>query len=340
MRPHSRLPLLLVLLCGAAFAQVERPTPDSLPSWKDGAPKRAIVDFLRRATDEAGPDFIPRGARLAVFDHDGTLWSEKPAVEGIFVLERVKAKAAKDPAVRSQPAVQALLKQDLAYFEQRGPEAVGELLAVTDAGLSDEQYQAQVRQFLRTARHPTLNVSYLATAYAPMQELLELMRNSGFQTWIVTGGSADFVRTFSQQLYGIPPEQVIGSSLRKELVQQGNRSVVVRTGELLTLDDKAQKPVNISVRMGRRPAVAVGNERSGGDVAMLTYAKGSKGASLQLLIDHDDAKREFSYDEPDGASLAAARAQGFTVVSIQRDWRMVYAAGTRAVGGSGPADNP
>ncbi len=335
MRSTIRIPALLPLLLAAALAQAARPTPDSLPSWNDGPAKRAIVDFLRRATDEAGPDFVPRDERIAVFDNDGTLWSEKPVPQGAFVLERLKARVAEDPSLRTRPEVQAALEGDLAYFEQQGPEAVHALLSVTEQGVTDEQYAAQVRPFLRTARHPHLNVPYSATTYAPMLELLELLRNSGFQTWIVTGGGADFVRVFSREVYGVAPEQVIGSSVKKKLRQQDGRSVVVRTGELLTLNDKAEKPVNISLRIGQRPALSAGNERSGGDVEMLTYSRGRKGASLQLLIDHDDAQREFSYDERDGASLAAARAQGFIVVSIKRDWLRVYPTGTRAVGGSG-----
>ncbi|MBF5044203.1 haloacid dehalogenase-like hydrolase [Aggregicoccus sp. 17bor-14] len=335
MRPASRLAALLLALLSAA---VPAQRPDALPSWNEGPAKRAILDFLRRATDEAGPGFIPRPERIAVFDNDGTLWSEKPVAQGVFVLERLKAKVAEDPSLRARPEVKAALEGDLAYFERHGPEAVPQLLALTEQGLTDEQYEAQVRQFLRTAKHPTLHVPYTATVYAPMLELLELLRGSGFQTWIVTGGGADFVRAFSRQVYGVPPEQVIGSSLKKELRTQGGRSVVVRTGELLVLDDKAQKPVNISLRVGQRPALAAGNERSGGDVDMLGYARGRKGTSLQLLIDHDDAEREFSYAEPDGASLAAARAQGFTVVSMKRDWHTVYPAGVRAVGGSGGAE--
>lgn len=339
MQSLSRAPALALALLTSVSALAAAPHTDPLPSWSDAAPKRAILAFVHAATQEEGPGYLPPAERIAVFDVDGTLLPEQPLMQGAFVLSRLKALADKDPALRQRPAVRAALERDVAYFEKEGPRAVLELMTQTETGLTDEQYETQVRQFLKGVKHPRLGVPFPQTAYVPMLELLEFLRASGFQTWLCSGGSVDFLRVLSPQLFGIPREQVIGSSLKKEAREQGGSLVLVRTDQLLTLNDQAQKPVNLSLHLGQRPALAVGNVRSAGDVQMLTYSKGRKGPSLQLLLNHDDAEREFAYAEKDGASLAAAKSRGFTVVSMKRDWKSVFDVGTRLVG-DGPAAFP
>ncbi|MFE8595925.1 HAD family hydrolase [Archangium violaceum] len=321
----------LPLLCLAALA-ASTPSPaqapaaraDPLPSWNEGAPKKAILDFVKRVTTPGSPDFIPAEERIATFDNDGTLWPEQPIIQGAFVLWQLQKRVAKDPSLEKKPAVKAALDGDLESLTRAGEKAVMELFAITSANLTDEQFDQEVREFFQTAKHPKLGVPYTQLAYKPMVELLEYLRANGFRTYISSGGGIDFMRAVSQQMYGIPPEQVIGSSLKKEFKDQGGRSVLWRKPEPGAVNDKETKPVNIDLHIGRRPVLAAGNERSGGDIAMLEYSQGREGPSLQLLINHDDGQREFSYQEKDNASLNAARAHGWTVVSIQKDWKTVF----------------
>ncbi|MCY1082168.1 HAD family hydrolase [Archangium lansingense] len=323
--------VVLPLLCLTALA-ASSPSPaqapatreDPLPSWNEGAPKKAILDFVKRVTTPGSPDFIPVEERIATFDNDGTLWPEQPVIQGAFVLAQLQKRVAKEPSLKQKPAVKAALDGDLEYLTRAGEKALMELFAITSANLTDEQFDQEVREFFQTAKHPKLGVPYTQLAYQPMVELLEYLRANGFRTYISSGGGIDFMRAISQQMYGIPPEQVIGSSLKKEFKDQGGKSVLWRKPEPGAVNDKETKPVNIDLHIGRRPVLAAGNERSSGDIAMLEYSQGREGPSLQLLVNHDDAQREFSYQEKDNASLNAAKAHGWTVVSIKNDWKTVF----------------
>ncbi len=202
--------------------------------------------------------------------------------------------------------------------------AILELFAATHGGMSQDEFDADVKAFFATAQHPTLKRPFRELAYRPMVELLEYLRDNGFKTYICSGGGIDFMRVFSTELYGIPPEQVIGSSQKKTFQQRDGQWTFARTGTLNSFNDKEMKPVNIDLHVGRAPLLAGGNERSGGDIAMLRYSQSRKGPSLQLLVDHNDADREFSYDEPDNASLNAAKENGWTIVDMKADWKVIY----------------
>jgi len=315
---------LTLALCIAPATQAHPPTTDPLPSWNEGPTKQAILSFMARVTKEGGPGFVPVEDRIAVFDNDGTLWPEKPVIQGAFLLDRLKTLAAKDPSLKQRQPYKAALEGDVAYFMEAGEKAVMELIAATQANQSDEQYEAEVRAFFKSARHPKLDRPYTELAYKPMTELLDYLRANGFQTWISSGGDIDFMRVIAQKMYGIPPDQVIGTHLKKKFLAKNNSQGLWIEPELDALNDKEGKPVGIDLHIGKRPVFAAGNVRSGGDVAMLEYSQGQKGPSFQLIINHDDAQREFAYQEKDNATLTAARANRWNVVSMKRDWKIIF----------------
>jgi phosphoglycolate phosphatase-like HAD superfamily hydrolase len=298
---------------------------DPLPSWNDTPPKQAILDFVRRTTDPRSADFTAPVDRIATFDNDGTLWVEKPLPNEVyFTLARVKELAARDPSLAERQPFRAALAGDAAYFQQAGAKAIVELFVATHTGSSQEDFAVQVREFLARGAHPKLRRPFTSLAYRPMLELLGWLRANGFQTWICSGGDADFMRVFAHQVYGIPSQCVIGSEVKREARRDGGRLLVWRLPALDAINDKDGKPVGIDRQIGKRPLIAGGNVLSGGDIAMMEYSRGRKGPSLQLLIDHDDEQREFAYAEKDGASLNAAREHGFNVVSIRKDWRTIF----------------
>jgi phosphoserine phosphatase len=304
---------------------------DPLPSWNDGAAKRGIINFVTRVTREGGPDFVPAVDRVATFDNDGTLWAEKPLpVEVYFILTRVKALAAKDPSLKERRPIKAALEGDAAYFHEAGAKAVLDLLVATETGMSQERFAAEARRFIEKGRHPKLDRPFIEIAYQPMMELLGYLRLNGFQTWLCSGGSIDFMRAFAPQFYGITIDQVIGSEVKRESRMEGDRLAVWRLPEIEAINDKEGKPVGIDRHIGKRPIFVAGNVGNYGDIAMMQYSKGRHGPSFQLLINHDDAAREFAYGEKDNASLNAAKKQGFTVVSIKSDWKTVFGAGQAA----------
>ncbi len=326
---------LAVLGCGrsAANAPAKHPgvcTSSSLPSWNDGPPRKAICDFVTRVTEAGGRDFVPVEDRIATFDNDGTLWPEQPIIQAEFVLARLRALAAEDPTLKQRQPFKAALEGDKRALAEAGEPALMQLFAVTSANMTDDRYEEEARRFFATARHPRLGVPYTALAYRPMVELLAFLRAHDFKTFVCSGGGADFMRLISQRMYGIPPEQVIGSRPKKQLRRQAGNTVLFRVPEVAAINDKDTKPVNIDAHIGKRPILAAGNVRSGGDIAMLEYSQGTsvegrKRPSLQLLVNHDDGNREFAYAEKDNASLTAAREHGWQVVSIKSDWRVVFA---------------
>lgn len=332
----------LGLVAAAPPRTVERVRPrdaavatDPLPSWNDGEAKAAILAFIEEATAQTGPGFVPPSERIAVFDNDGTLWPERPLIEGQFALARLKVLAEADPSLRERQPFKAALEGDLAYLKEAGLPAINELLAATHSGMSTDEFEDLAREFFRTAKHPSLGRPYTELAYVPMVELLRLLRDNGFETWVVSGGTQDFVRVIAEEMYGVPPQRVIGTTPKLEFVERDGEWVVWRAPELGSFNDKAEKPANIALHIGRRPALAAGNVRSGGDVAMLTYCDGRRGPSLQLMINHDDPEREFAYAEADNASLNAAAQCGWTVVSVRDDWKTVFAPAERRGGEPG-----
>lgn len=334
---HALSIVLFSIALGLSAAQPavsQRAQPgqgDPLPSWNDGAAKRGIIDFVTRVTREGGPDFTPVADRIATFDNDGTLWVEKPApVEVYFTLARVRELAAKDPSLKERQPFKAALEGDAAYFHEAGAKAVLELILATHSGMTQEQFATEARRFMEKARHPKLDRPFTEIAYQPMIELLAYLRRNGFQTWLCSGGTIDFMRAFAPQIYGVPIDQIIGSELKLESRIEGDRLAIWRLPEIDAINDKGGKPVGIDRRIGKRPVFVAGNVLSGGDIAMMQYSKGRAGPSFQLLINHDDAAREFAYAEKDNASLNAAKKYGFTVANIKSDWKTVFGFGQAA----------
>lgn len=298
---------------------------DPLPSWNQGVVKQSIIDFVTRVTTKGSPDFVSVEDRIATFDNDGTLWAEQPTyIQVLFVLARLEDAAADDPTLRKKQPFKAALERDMTYLSQISEAEVMELLTATHSNTTQEQFEAEVRSFYETATHPTLKVPVTKVGYKPMRELLDYLRANGFQTWICSGGGIDFMRMITKQIYDIPPQQVIGSSGKKEFIDKDRTQVVWRLPAVARVNDKAGKPIGIDLHIGKRPVFAAGNVKSGGDIAMLTYSQ-QRSPSFQLLINHDDAKREFAYQEKNNASLNAANANGWTVVSIKNDWKTVFA---------------
>jgi len=326
-RLHTKCRLFLfsvvVLAVSFGYLQIAQ-ADDSLPSWNDVPSKKSIVEFVKKVTTEGGPDFVPPAERIAVFDNDGTLWCEQPVVQGMFLVYKLEQMVRKDPSIRTKQPFKAAFEHYKEYLKTEGMPGILELFSATHAGMSQEVFEAEVKEFLAKVKHPTLGVSVGQVVYKPMIELLDYLRANDFKTYICSGGGIDFMRVLSTRLYGIQPEQVIGSSMKKELQQVDGKWVLSRTGQPDSFNDKEVKPVNIDLHIGTRPLLAMGNVRSGGDIGMLSYSQGRKGLSLQLLVNHDDEKREFAYSEDDNASISAAKANGWLVVSMKNDWKEIY----------------
>jgi phosphoserine phosphatase len=328
---------VLLMIGAASGVNATRPAsaqgagPDPLPSWNDCAAKRGILDFVARVTKAGGPDFVPVPDRIATFDNDGTLWAEKPLpVEVYFTLDRLRDLAARNPGLKERQPFKAALEGDTAFFREAGEKAVVELILATHTGMTQDQFAAEARQFFESERHPKLNRPFTEIAYQPMIELLGYLRQKGFQIWLCSGGTIDFMRVISQRLYGVPIDQVIGSEFKRESRIEGDRLVVWRLPEIDAVDDKEGKPVGIDRQIGKRPIFVAGNVFSGGDIAMMRYSKGRAGPSFQLLINHDDAEREFAYSEKNDESLDAAKRFGFTVANIKSDWKTIFVPGQAA----------
>ncbi len=316
--------LITTALATALATQAWAQQADQLPSWNDGPTKAAIIQFVQDVTTGGGPKFVPPEQRIATFDNDGTLWCEQPVIQGAFIMYRLKKMIEKDPALKERQPFKAALENDKAYLKTEGMPAILELFSATHTGMTDDEFRAEVGAFMATAKHPKFGRGFGELTYQPMVELLEYLRSHGFKTYICSGGGIDFMRVISESLYGIPPEQVIGSSGKKVFAKGEEGWSMTRTGEISSFNDKEVKAVNIDLHIGRRPLLAGGNVRSHGDIGMCSYSQGRKGPSLQLLVNHDDAVREFSYAEEDGGSLKAAKANGWIVVSMKKDWNVVF----------------
>ena len=301
---------------------------DVLASWKEGAAKSVILDFVARVTNAEGSDFLPAAERIAVFDNDGTLWCEQPLqAQVFFLIDRVRQLVARDPSIGQRQPFKALLEHDIATLHGLGRQGIEELFFATHAGMSVDEFDRIAHEWFATARHPKFDRLYPQLAYAPQVELLGFLRDNGFKTFIVSGGGIDLIRAFAEETYGIPREQVIGSSAKLHFEWQDDRAVLMKRSELNSFDDREAKPQNIGLHIGRRPILAFGN--SDGDLAMLRYVKSGPGARLALLIHHDDAAREVAYDRdfklsPLAEALDKADEYGITVVSMKRDWSAVF----------------
>lgn len=302
---------------------------ECLECWNDGAAKAAIVDFVERVTREDGPDFVPPAERIAVFDNDGTLWCEYPMqVQIFFALAEVKRLATQDPALLQKPAFKAMIEGDLKTLASLPKKEAFEPAFATHAGMTVEEFHASAQRWLEDASHPTLKQPFVMGAYLPQCELLTYLRVNGFKTYIVTGGGVEFVRVVAEELYGIPPEQIIGSSTRMKLETVEGQAVLRKLPELGSFDDRDEKVVNIALHIGRRPIFAFGN--SDGDLAMIRYTLGGDGPRMAWYLHHDDPDREFAYDRdfklsPLREGLDRAAEYGIGMVSMKNDWREVFA---------------
>jgi hypothetical protein len=314
---------LSVLMTPAVLAQ------GVLPSWNDTASRKSIIAFVQKVTTQGSPAFVPEGERIAVFDNDGTLWAEQPMYfQLFFALDRVKALAPKHPEWQTTEPFASLLRGDMKKALAGGERAIMEIMMATHAGMTTEEFETLVKDWVATARHPATKRPYTRMVYQPMLELLGYLRASGFKTFIVSGGGIEFMRPWAEKVYGIPPEQVIGSSIKTKFEMRGGRAVLLRLPELNFIDDKEGKPVAIHYHIGRRPIAAFGN--SDGDLQMLQYTAAGNGPRFCLFVRHTDAEREWAYDRQSSIGrldkgLDEAKAKGWTVVDMKNDWRTIYA---------------
>ncbi|MGE5772009.1 MAG: HAD family hydrolase [Hyphomicrobiales bacterium] len=301
---------------------------DPLPSWNDGASKQAIVDFVTAVTRDGSPDFVPVPQRIATFDNDGTLWCEHPTyVQLAFALDRVKAMAPLHPEWKDKQPFKAVLEGDTKTLAESGERALGELIMATHAGMTPNEFSRIVTDWLATARDPRFKRPYTELTYQPMLELLAYLRANGFKTFIVSGGGVEFMRPWSERVYGVPPEQVVGSSIETRFELRDGRPELFRLPEINFVDDKAGKPVGINAHIGARPIAAFGN--SDGDLEMLQWTTMSSGRRFGLIIHHTDAEREYAYDRNTSfgrldKALDAAAANKWTVVDMKRDWKVIF----------------
>ncbi len=308
------------------------PLADPLQSWNNGPAKTAIVDFVATVTDASSPDFVPASERIATFDNDGTLWSEQPGYfQLLFVLDRVEALAPEHPEWATTQPFKAVLDGDMGALVAAGEHGLLELLMATHAGMTTVEFEAVVTDWIATATHPTTGRPFTEMVYQPMLEVLDYLRANGFKTFIVSGGGIEFMRPWVEGVYGIPPEQVVGSSISTKFEMRDGEPVLVRLPEIDFIDDKEGKPVGINTHIGRRPIAAFGN--SDGDLQMLQWTTAGSGARLGVIIHHTDAEREWAYDRGShigglATALDEAPAWGWIVVDMKNDWKTIYPAET------------
>jgi len=332
-----RLFVVLIVMVGyvavGCAPQADRQPPlevvvDPLPSWNEGAAKQSVFDFVVRVSDSASPAFVPEAERIAVFDNDGTLWAEQPAYfQLLFAIDRVKTLAPEHPEWAKKQPFKAVLDGDMEALAAAGEHGLLELIMATHAGMTTEEFEEIADNWLATAKHPTTGRPFTEMVYQPMLELLDYLRANGFKTFIVSGGGIEFMRPWTEEVYGIPPEQVVGSSIKTVFEMRDDGPVLIRLPELDFIDDKEGKPVGINTHIGRRPIAAFGN--SDGDLQMLQWTAAGEGPSFCLYVHHTDADREWAYDRDShigrlDKGLVEAKDRGWTVVDMARDWKVVF----------------
>ena len=335
MRPKVVKGLTLAVLSVAALASIAQAADpaksaggDPLASWNQGSAKKAIVDFVANTTKEGSPGFVPYPERIAVFDNDGTLWAEQPMYfQFAFALDRVKALAPQHPEWQTQEPFASLLKGDVKAALAGGERAVVQLMMATHAGTTTAEFEKIVSDWIAAAKHPKTGRPFTEMIYQPMLELLGFLRANGFKTYIVSGGGVEFMRPWAERVYGVPPEQVIGSSIRTKFELRDGTPVLVRLPEIDFVDDGPGKPVGIQTHIGRRPVAAFGN--SDGDLQMLQWTAAGPGPRFCLIVRHTDADREWAYDRVShigrlDKGLDEASARGWTVVDMKSDWKRVF----------------
>jgi len=333
------LPTLPILLPTSALAQLpssgagQTPVTDPLPSWNDTTPKKAIFDFVYRVTRQSSPDFVPEAERVATFDNDGTLWAEQPMYfQLLFALYRVKVLAPKRPEWKTEEPFASLLKGDVKGALPGGEPALMKIVAETHSGMTSAEFNQIVSDWIAVAKHPVTGRLYTEMVYQPMLELTGYLRANGFKTYIVSGGGIDFMRPWTDKTYGIPPEQVVGSSGKTKFEMLDGKPVLMRLPAIDFIDDGPGKPVGINEHIGRRPIAAFGN--SDGDMQMLQYTTGGSGVRFGLIVHHTDAEREWAYGRKSSIgkldkALDAAPAAGWTVVDMKNDWKTIFPFGSK-----------
>ena len=307
---------------------VEESAASPLPSWNEGPTKQAILDFVEAVTTEGSPSFVPVADRIATFDNDGNLWSEQPFYFQLqFAIDRVKAMAPDHPEWQGQQPFKALLEGDMEALMAEGEAGLVKLVMASHAGMTADEFEASVKAWLKKARHPRFDQPYNKLVYQPMLELLEYLRANGFTTFIVSGGGIDFMRPWVEEAYGIPPHQVVGSSIGAEFDYNDGNPVIRKLAELDFIDDKAGKPVGIHKYIGKKPIFASGN--SDGDLQMLQYTASNPQGAFMLYLHHTDADREWAYDREShigrlDKGLDEAEKNGWTVIDMKQDWNVIY----------------
>ncbi|MCF7675711.1 MAG: haloacid dehalogenase-like hydrolase [Akkermansiaceae bacterium] len=326
-RKHN-LPAAALLAAVAFTTTPIARAADPLPSWNDGTAKQSIVAFVEKITKAGSPDFVPVAERIATFDNDGCLWAEQPMYfQAFFIFDRIKALAPQHPEWKTKEPFASVLKGDVKATLAGGEHALIEMAMATHAGMTTEEFTQIVRDWLTTAKHPTTKRPYPEMVYQPMLEVLAYLRENGFKTFIVSGGGIEFMRPWTEKVYGIPPEQVVGSSIKTKFEMRDGKPVLVRLPEMNFIDDKADKPVGIHEHIGRRPIAAFGN--SDGDLQMLQWTGTGDGARFCLYVHHTDAEREWAYDRKSSIGrldkgLEEAAANGWTIVSMKDDWKTIF----------------
>jgi len=319
---------LMGFVVAACAASPAVPVAGPLPAWNDGPARQAIVEFVTDVTTPGSEHYVPPAERIAVFDNDGTLWAEKPTYfQLLFIVDRVRALAPQHPEWADEQPFKALLEGDMATVAAGGEHALMELAMATHAGMDSEEFAAAVAAWIDTARHPVSGRRYTEMVYQPMLELLDYLRDNGFKTFIVSGGGIAFMRPWTEAVYGIPPDQVVGSSVELRFVTKGDDVAIERLPELHFIDDKAGKPVGIQRYIGRRPILAAGN--SDGDYEMLRWTTAGDGRRLGLIVHHTDAEREWAYDRDShegrlDRALDEAGERGWTVIDMANDWSRIW----------------
>ncbi|MET0527762.1 MAG: HAD family hydrolase [Microvirga sp.] len=325
---RTRLSWLGTMALVATWISVAVAQTDPLPSWNDGPSKQAIVAFVTDVTREGSPDFVPPPERVATFDNDGTLWIEQPIyVQFAFALERVKELAPQHPEWKDTQPFKAVLEGDMAALAAAGEKGAVEIVAATHAGMAPAQFIGMVGAWLATAKHPRFDRPYTELVYQPMLEVLAYLRANGFKTFIVSGGGIEFIRAFAEKSYGIPPDQVVGSSIVTKFERRDGLPTLFRLPQVNFVDDGPGKPVGINQHIGLRPIAAFGN--SDGDLEMLQWTTEAGGRRLGVVVHHTDAEREYAYDRQSKVgrldkALDAAAVDRWTVVDMKRDWKTIF----------------
>ncbi len=328
IRMRLNFPLVLTLMIFALTALSVQAQTDALPSWNNGQSKAKIVSFVEQVTKAGSPNFVPPAERIAVFDNDGTLWSEQPIYfQLFFAIDRVKALAPEHPEWKDKEPFASLLKGDIKVALAGGEHAILEIMMATHAGMTTEEFEQIVKNWIEKAKHPTTKRLYTEMVYQPMLEVLTYLRANGFKTFIVSGGGIEFMRPWTEKAYGIPPEQVIGSSIKTKFEVRNGKPVLVRLPEINFIDDKQGKPVGINQHIGRRPVFAFGN--SDGDLQMLQWTAAGHGPRFMGIVHHTDAEREWAYDRKShigrlDKAIGEAKTKGWTLVDMKKDWKRVF----------------